>query len=111
MIKIRMQGWHQPDVSHSLPSATGAVRWNGYTKKFEVDVSGVGWHEINNTVEAYPIYNANATDDGTKEKIYTWALKKIAEEEEEKALREKYPSLVDAYNYYVLVKELVKDHT
>lgn len=111
MIKLKMQGWYLADNSYLQPNDTGAVRWNGNTKKFEVSSDNVYWKEINNTIDAYPIYDASATTEANKEKIYTWALKKIAEEEAEKALRQKYPSFEDAYNNYIFVRELVKDHT
>ena len=102
MIKIQSYGaspgWYQVDQSYQLPSITGAVQWNGNTKSFEVS-NGAGWQRIDNTVQITNTYDMSA--------IAQWATKKMAEEEETKKLRSKYPALDEAYNHLELIKALV----
>lgn len=104
MIKIQSYGstpsWYQIDTSYNQPSITGAVQWNGATKCFEVS-TGSTWQRIDNTVQ---IQNSSAYDINV---IGPWVLKKIAEEEETKKLRSKYPALDEAYNHLELIKALV----
>lgn len=104
MIKIQSYGsspsWYQVDQSYNLPSQTGAVQWNGNTKCFEVSTgpSG-GWQRIDNTIQISNSYDMSM--------IAQWVLKKMAEEEETKKLRSKYPALDEAYNHLELIKTLV----
>jgi len=104
MIKIQSYGstpgWYQIDTSYNQPSITGAVQWNGATKCFEVS-TGSTWQRIDNTVQ---IQNSGAYDINV---IGPWVLKKMAEEEETKKLRSKYPALDEAYNHLDLIKALV----
>ena len=104
MIKIQSNGstpgWYQIDTSYNQPSITGAVQWNGATKCLEVS-TGNSWQRIDNTVE---ISNSSAYDINI---IGPWVLKKMAEEEETKKLRSKYPALDEAYNHLELIKSLV----
>jgi hypothetical protein len=104
MIKIQSYGaspgWYQIDTSYNQPSITGAVQWNGATKCFEVS-TGSTWQRIDNTVQ---ISNSSAYDINV---IGPWVLKKMAEEEETKNLRSKYPALDEAYNHLELIKALV----
>jgi hypothetical protein len=39
--------------------------------------------------------------------VAQWAMKKMAEEEETKKLRSKYPALDEAYNHLEMIKALV----
>jgi hypothetical protein len=102
MIKIQNLGsgasWYQVDQSYQLPNITGAVQWNGVTKCFEVS-NGASWMRIDNTVQISNTYDMNM--------IAQWALTKMAEEEETKKLRSKYPALDEAYNHLELIKALV----
>jgi hypothetical protein len=102
MIKIQSYGaspgWYQTDQSYNLPSITGAVQWNGNTKNFEVS-NGSGWMRIDNTVQISNTYDMAM--------IAQWVTKKMAEEEETKKLRSKYPALDEAYNHLELIKALV----
>jgi hypothetical protein len=102
MIKIQSYGttpgWYQVDTSYNLPSTTGAVQWNGATKCFEVSL-GSSWQRIDNTVQVSHSYDMNM--------VAQWVTKKMAEEEETKKLRSKYPALDEAYNHLELIKALV----
>ena len=64
---------YQIDNTHSLPSYTGAVQWNGVTKKFEVS-NGSGWSPIDN----YITFNI----DNNLSQIIIWAEQKMREENE-----------------------------
>jgi hypothetical protein len=102
MIKIQSNGsspgWYQIDQSYQLPSVTGAVQWNGTTKCFEVS-NGASWMRIDNTVQISNTYDMSM--------VAQWAMKKMAEEEETKKLRSKYPALDEAYNHLEMIKALV----
>ena len=102
MIKIQSYGsspgWYQVDQSYQLPNITGAVQWNGTTKCFEVS-NGASWQRIDNTVQISNTYDMSM--------IAQWVTKKMAEEEETKKLRSKYPALDEAYNHLELIKALV----
>jgi len=104
MIKIQSYGqtpmWYQVDTSYNQPNITGAVQWNGTTKCFEVS-NGGGWMRIDNTVQ---VSHSHAYDPNF---IGAWVMKKMAEEEETKKLRSKYPALDEAYNHLELIKALV----
>ena len=104
MIKIQSYGttpgWYQTDTSYNLPSITGAVQWNGNTKNFEVS-NGGGWMRIDNIIQ---IQNSQSYDINV---VGAWVMKKMAEEEETKKLRSKYPALDEAYNHLDLIKALV----
>jgi len=107
MIKIQSYGstpgWYQVDTSYNQPSITGAVQWNGATKCFEVS-TGSTWQRIDNTVQIQNSgYDINV--------IGAWVFKKMAEEEETKKLRSKYPALDEAYNHLELIKALVTSGT
>ena len=105
MIRIQSYGqtppWYQVDTSYNQPSITGAVQWNGATKCFEVS-NGSGWMRIDNTVQVQ--HNSQAYDINV---VGAWVMKKMAEEEETKKLRSKYPALDEAYNHLELIKALV----
>lgn len=104
MIKIQftgnMPGMYQVDRSHNLPGVTGAVQWNGTTKRFEVSCGG-SWMAIDNTVEM----NSSGPDVW---EMYNWIQQKKREEQEMQALRSKYPSLDEAYKHLDFIKALVK---
>jgi len=104
MIKIQSNGsnpgWYQIDQSYQLPNTTGAVQWNGTMKCFEVSC-GNSWMRIDNTVQITNTYDMNM--------IAQWAMNKMAEEEETKKLRSKYPALDEAYNHLDMIKALVVD--
>jgi len=105
MIKIQSYGsttgWYQVDTSYNQPSITGAVQWNGATKCLEVS-TGNSWQRIDNTVQSQ--HYSQAFDINV---IGPWVMQKMAEEEETKKLRSKYPALDEAYKHLELIKELV----
>jgi gentisate 1,2-dioxygenase len=68
----------------NLPSFSGAVQWNGNSKKFQVS-TGYGWQDIDNNV------NLSASQDMVK--IINWAQEKMREEEEIKKLAQTNPSV------------------
>jgi hypothetical protein len=99
---------YQVDRSYSLPSVTGQVRWNGSSKCFEVcdnnngnySASG-GWMKIDNTVDM-TVSGPDVWE------MHRWIEEKKREEAELKELRNKYPTLDEAYKHYQFIKELVK---
>jgi len=106
MIKIQSYGstppWYQVDTSYNQPGITGAVQWNGNTKCFEVS-NGSNWMRIDNIVQVQ--HTSQAYDINI---IGHWVMTKMAEEEETKKLRSKYPALDEAAKHYEFIKELVK---
>lgn len=92
MIKTNTLGYpliYQSDNSYAWPTYTGAVQWNGSTKKFQVS-SGSSWYDIDNTV-TYSVDKALI-------EVMHWAKKKM---DEEKHLAEKAksnPALLDLLN-------------
>jgi hypothetical protein len=106
MIKIQSFGassptWYQSDTSYNLPNVTGAVQWNGATHCLEVS-NGSSWQRIDNTVQIQhygQAYDINV--------IGPWVMQKMAEEEETKKLRSKYPALDEAYKHVELIRALV----
>ena len=102
MIKIQQYGptpgWYQTDTSYNQPNITGAVQWNGTTKRLEV-TNGIGWLPIDNTIQINNNFDMHT--------ISSWVMKKMNEEEELKKLRSKYPALDEAYNHLELIKALV----
>lgn len=89
MIKIQNYGYpvvFQSDNSYSLPSTTGAVQWNGMSKKFEVS-TGSGWIAIDNIVQL--------NTDSHYGDMVVWAKKKMQEEKELEALAKSDPTIKD----------------
>jgi hypothetical protein len=109
VIKIQFTGsqpnMYQVDRSYNLPSVSGQVRWNGANKCFEVcdNSTGIngGWLRIDNTIDM----NTSGPDVWA---MHAWIEEKKREEAELKALRNKYPTLDEAYKHYQFIKELVK---
>ena len=92
MIKIQNYGYpvvFQSDNSYNLPSTTGAVQWNGMTKKLEVS-NGSAWLAIDNTV--------TLNTDAIYNDMVQWAKKKMEEEKELEALAESDPTIKDLVN-------------
>jgi hypothetical protein len=78
MIRINHSGgvpFFQNDTSYNLPSSTGAVQWNGNSKKFQVS-SGGGWVDIENSI------TLNADHDYLM--VMRWAKEKMHEELDQK---------------------------
>jgi len=102
MIRINHSGgvpFFQNDTSYNLPSSTGAVQWNGMSKKFQVS-NGTGWIDIDNSI------NLNADHDYLM--VMRWAREQMHEEKElEKLVKENttLKDLVDQLNY---IKEQIK---
>jgi hypothetical protein len=102
MIKIYFNGstyLHQNDRSYNLPSVTGAVQWNGGSKRFEVSTGGA-WMPIDNMVEI----NGAVPDVW---EMHRWIESKKQEDLKVKELRDKYPALDEAYNHMEMIKALV----
>ncbi len=94
---------YQVDRSYNLPSITGAVQWNGASKRLEVS-NGASWMPIDNTVDM----SSSGPDVWA---MHAWIEEKKREEEETKKLRSKYPALDEAYNHLELIKTLVTSGT
>lgn len=89
---------YQLDNTYSLPPHTGAVQWNGNTKKFQVS-NGGGWTDIDNNI-VFQI-------DGSLMEIIKWAERKMKEEVRIAQLVDKYPALKDAKEKYEIIYNLV----
>jgi hypothetical protein len=104
VIRVQFTGsppnMYQVDRSYNQPGITGAVQWNGTSKRFEVS-SGTGWTPIDNTVE----FTTSGPDVW---EMHRWIEEKKKEEAELKELRNKYPTLDEAYKHFAFIKELVK---
>jgi hypothetical protein len=91
MIKVNVNGYpivYQYDT-YSLPGHTGAVQWNGGTRRFEVS-TGSSWAPIDNNV------TLNCDENLTQ--IIKWAEKKMREEKELEILSKSYPAIQDLMN-------------
>lgn len=101
MIRITTYGYpvfYQQDNSYTLPSNTGAVQWNGTTKRFQVSV-GSGWADIDSNI----VYQV---DDKLME-VIKWAEGKMKMESKIDQLADKYPALKDAKDKYEIIYNLV----
>lgn len=109
MIKITSYGppvIYSNDTSYNQPNCTGAIQWNGLTKKLEVS-NGSAWLPLDNTV------NINTSSELTE--IMVWAKKKMTEEKELEILAKENPSIADLVkqidekkNQIQMVKALIK---
>lgn len=74
-------------VDNYLPSITGQVRWNGYSKYFEVcDNSMNGsWTKIDNSIQL--------SSDPQLVHVLEWAKKKMIEEQKLEKLANEYPAV------------------
>jgi hypothetical protein len=102
MIRINHSGgvpFFQNDTSYNLPSSTGAVQWNGNSKKFQVS-SGTSWIDIENSI------NLNADHDYLM--IMRWAKEKMHEEQELERLAKENPTLKDLVDQLNYTKEQIK---
>lgn len=80
---------YQFDTSCNQPSQTGAVQWNGTSKRFEVS-TGAGWMTIDNTIK---ISHSSDIDE-----IIKWAHKKMQEEKKLEKLAVDNISIKDLLN-------------
>jgi len=78
---------------------TGAVQWNGNNRCLEVS-TGSGWMRLD------PNISLDTTPDITK--LIQWANVKMQEEQELKALAEKYSTVRDLLNTIDTAKEQIK---
>lgn len=102
MIKIQNSGYpvvFQMDNSYILPSITGAVQWNGMSKKFEVS-NGSNWMAIDNSI--------TLNSDAEYGNIVQWARKKMQEEQELERLAETDPTIKDLYDQLKIKQEQLK---
>ena len=105
MIRINHSGgvpFFQNDTSYNLPSSTGAVQWNGNSKKFQVSSggSGGGWMDIENSI------TLNADHDYLM--VMRWAREKMHEEQELERLAKENPTLKDLVDQLNYTKEQIK---
>jgi len=105
---IKIEQTNQPIIwqvnrEYLLPATTGHVRWNGYSKQFEVcDNSDDGkWYKINNTVELQ--------SDPELAEVMRWAKKKMQEEQKIEELAKQYPAVKDAKEKLDIIVKLVQD--
>jgi hypothetical protein len=102
MIRINHSGgvpFFQNDTSYNLPSSTGAVQWNGMSKKFQVS-NGTAWLDIENSV------TLNADHDYLM--VMRWAREKMHEEHELERLAKENPTLKDLVDQLNYTKEQIK---
>lgn len=102
MIKTTVHGYpviYQNDNSYSLPSHTGAVQWNGNTKKFQVS-SGSNWFDIDNNIT----YNA----DNNLMNVIMWAEKKMREEKELEEKAKTNTTIADLLQQRKNIEEKIK---
>lgn len=102
MIKIQNYGYpvvFQSDNSYSLPSMTGAVQWNGMSKRLEVS-NGSAWVAIDNTV--------TLNTDAMYNDMVQWAKKKMEEEKELEALAQSDPTIKDLYDQIKQKQDQIK---
>jgi hypothetical protein len=102
MIRINHSGgvpFFQNDTSYNLPSSTGAVQWNGMSKKFQV-TNGTGWMDIENSI------NLNADHDYLM--VMRWAREKMHEEKELERLAKENTALKDLVDQLNYTKEQIK---
>jgi hypothetical protein len=102
MIRINHSGgvpFFQNDTSYNLPSSTGAVQWNGNSKKFQVS-SGGSWIDIENSI------NLNADHDYLM--VMRWVREKMHEEQELERLAKENTTLKDLVDQLNYTKEQIK---
>ena len=108
MIKIESTTYPlvwQVDRDYTLPATSGQVRWNGFSKCFEVcDNQNDGkWYKINNTIEL--------RNDPQIGEVLEWAKKRMEYEKKVEKLAEKYPAVKDAKEKLDIIMKLVQDGT
>ena len=80
---------YQQVNNYSLPSYTGAIQWNGMTKKLEVS-TGTGWIPLDT--------NVNLTTNPVILETIEWAQRKMQEEKDLEALAKSNPAINDLVN-------------
>ena len=91
---------YQMNNDYNRPQVTGAVQWNGNTKRFEVSC-GTGWIPIDNTVQisyAHDVFS-----------LLEWVKEKKAQEEKLLKYADQYPSIKDAKEKLDILMTLVKE--
>lgn len=82
-----------------MPSITGAVQWNGVTRKLEVS-DGARWIPLEN--------NINLHTNQEVENIILWAKDKMQEEDELQNLAETDPTIKDLYEQKKKIDDQLK---
>ncbi len=108
MIRIEQTSYPlvwQVDREYTLPAQSGQVRWNGYSKCFEVcDNNNDGrWYKINNTIEL--------RSDPQIGEVLEWAKKRMAYEKKVEQLASQYPAVKDAKEKLDIILKLVQNET
>ena len=106
MIKIESTTYPlvwQVDREYTLPATSGQVRWNGFSKCFEVcDNNNDGkWYKINNTIEL--------RSDPQIGEVLEWAKKRMEYEKKVEKLASQYPAVKDAKEKLDIILKLVQD--
>lgn len=106
MIRIEQTSYPlvwQVDREYTLPAQSGQVRWNGYSKCFEVcdNVNDGRWYKINNTIEL--------RSDPQIGEVLEWAKKRMEYEKKVEQLASQYTAVKDAKEKLELVMKLVQD--
>jgi hypothetical protein len=93
----------QVDRDYTLPATSGQVRWNGFSKCFEVcDNQNDGkWYKINNTIEL--------RSDPQIGEVLEWAKKRMEYEKKVEQLASQYPAVKDAKEKLDIILKLVQD--
>lgn len=109
MIRINLNGYpivYQND-NYMMPGITGAVQYNGNTKRLQV-TNGVSWVDIDNNVTLNTSPHLMS--------CIQWVEKKMREEEELETLSKSYPAIQDLMNQIKekqnqlnMVKKLIED--
>ena len=110
MIRVNLNGYpivYQNDNTYMMPGITGAVQYNGNTKRLQV-TNGVSWVDIDNNVTLNTSPHLMS--------CIQWVEKKMREEEELETLSKSYPAIQDLMNQIKekqnqlkMVKTLVSD--
>lgn len=109
MIRVNITGYpivYQNDNTYQMPNITGAVQWNGTTKRFEVS-TGYNWQPIDNNITLNTSPHLMS--------CIQWVEKKIIEEQELEKLASQSPivknlldQIQEKQNQLLMVKNLIK---
>jgi len=91
---------YQMNNDYNRPQVTGAVQWNGSTKKFEVSC-GTGWIPIDNTVQISYSHDVFS--------LLEWVKEKKVQEEKIAKYADQYPAIKDAKEKLDILVALVKE--
>ena len=93
---------YQMNNDYNRPQVTGAVQWNGSTKRFEVS-TGTSWLPIDNTVQISYSHDVFS--------LLEWVKMKKTQEEKMARYADQYPAIKDAKEKLDILVALVKEET